>query len=91
MTINWGPVPTTNFFLCLVIFILGLVHYWKHKIQQNNGRLALFIAIAFGLFGVSHLITLLGAGDKWQSIILAIRTFAYLFVILALCNTTFKE
>jgi len=86
MTINWSPLYTLNFFLCLVIMILGILAFVIHK-----NKLALNIALAFALFSISHLMGLLGLGKSWESALLAIRTFAYLFVILALCTSTFNN
>ena len=78
MAIVWEPVSALNLLFCIIIVILG---YWVYKNRENV--LAIYIALAFGLFGISHLSILLGTKSSEISI-LAIRTLAYLVVIFAL-------
>jgi hypothetical protein len=47
------PIVVLNLILCVVILLLGYLVYRKRDIIS-----ALFIGIAFGIFGVSHLNTL---------------------------------
>ena len=77
---TWDPVITTNFVLCIVILILGIWAYAKKK-----GDAALYIGIAFGLFAVSHLMTLLGLAASLTVFLIVIRLIAYLLVVFALC------
>jgi len=46
--------------------------------------LPLLVGIAFGLFALSHLATLLGFREAWETFLIALRTLAYLLVIYAL-------
>jgi len=68
-----------NIALCIVIVILGYLAYKKNKTVP-----ALFIGIAFGIFGLSHILTVVGLGTSLMNFLIAIRTVAYLAVVLAL-------
>lgn len=65
--------------LCLIILVLG---YWGHK--KSGDMTLLYIGAAFGLFGVSHLATLLALKEALTSVLIMIRIIAYLTVIFAL-------
>lgn len=79
MGFNWDPVYIVNLALCIVIFILG---YWGYRKRRDT--VPLLIGIAFGLFGISHLVTLFGLAADWTNVLIAIRVLAYLTVIYAL-------
>jgi hypothetical protein len=79
MAIMFDPITTVNLILSLTILVLGVVAYGKKK----NG-LALYIGGAFGLFGLSHLLTLLGLAQSLTAFLIVIRTLAYLIVIFAM-------
>lgn len=72
-------ITAINFILCVVILILGMMAYAKKKVAMP-----LLVGIAFGLFAVSHLATLLGFREAWESFLIVVRTIAYLLVIYAL-------
>ena len=72
-------ITAINFVMCVVILILGVMAYGKKKVAMP-----LLVGIAFGLFAVSHLATLLGFGEAWGSFLIVVRTIAYLLVIYAL-------
>jgi hypothetical protein len=44
----------------------------------------LLIGLAFGLFGISHLVTLFDLAADWTNVLIGIRLLAYLAVIYAL-------
>ena len=73
------PITTMNFALCVVIVALAIAAYNKKK-----NDVVLYIGVAFGLFGLSHLIVLLGFGGAATTVLVIIRTLAYLTVIFAL-------
>jgi hypothetical protein len=50
----------------------------------------LYIGLAFGLFGFSHLLTLLGLAAGVASLLIAVRIIAYLLVVFALYRITAK-
>jgi uncharacterized membrane protein (UPF0136 family) len=58
---------------------MGIWEYFR-----TRSRVELYIGIAFGLFGVSHLLTLLGLSSGLTVPLIIIRTLAYLLVIFGL-------
>ncbi len=74
-------LTAVNLVLAVTIFVLGYIGYTRYK---SKGRMPLYIAIAFGLFGISHLATLLGLADTLNIILIIVRTLGYLTVIYAL-------
>jgi hypothetical protein len=79
MTFTWDPIYTVNLALCIIIFILGC---WGYKKQKD--AMPLYIAIAFGLFGISHLVKLFDIASDLANVLIVIRVLAYLIVIFAL-------
>lgn len=73
-----------NFIFAVIIVILGL---WVFKAKKLV--IALYIALAFGLFAVSHLAILLGTSSTNISIIV-VRALAYLVIIYALAREAFR-
>ena len=69
------PVAATNLILALGILILGV---WAYERKKES--LALYVALGFGLFAISHALSLLGYGDV-QAVIIPIRVLGYLAVI----------
>jgi len=80
------PVTLVNLILCVIIVVFGCVGYKKAK-----DKWPLFIAITFGLFGLSHLLTLLGLKDDLTGFLIAIRTIAYLLVIYTVYRVAFRK
>ena len=68
-----------NIVLCIVIVILGCLSYKKSRKMP-----ALFIGISFGIFGLSHILTMIGFGESLLNFLIAIRAIAYLLVVFAL-------
>jgi hypothetical protein len=73
-----------NFIFAVIIVILG---FWVFRAKKLI--IALYIALAFGLFAVSHLAILLGAPSTNISIIV-IRSLAYLVIIFALAREAMR-
>jgi hypothetical protein len=71
------PVIAVNFAFCVIIVILGYLGY-----KKKHDTLPILIGTAFGLFGISHLLTLLSFNEA--TVLIAIRGLAYLIVIFAL-------
>lgn len=86
MAFNWDPIYVVNLLLCIIILILGYLGYSKSK-----DAVPLYIGIAFGLFGVSHLAILLGQREALGSVLIVVRLLAYLIVIYALYKVAFKK
>ena len=68
-----------NLALCIIILGLGIWGYSKKKYD-----VPLYIGIAFGIFGISHLLKILGLAEGIATLLIIIRLIAYLFVIFAL-------
>ena len=79
-------ITLVNLILCVIIVIFGSVGFKKAK-----DKWPLFIAISFGLFGISHLLTLLGLHDALTGFLIAIRTVAYLLVIYTVYRVAFRK
>ncbi|MGC9435981.1 MAG: hypothetical protein ACP5C4_07880 [Methanomicrobiales archaeon] len=79
MTLVPDPVLLVNILLCLTIFILGLEGY-----RRTGSDLPFLVAIAFGLFALSHLVALLGFGAALETVLIAVRTLAYVLIIFML-------
>ena len=77
MEFTWDPVIIANFAFCVIILILGYLGYKKRR-----DTLPILIGTAFGLFGISHLLTLLSFNEA--TFLITIRGLAYLTVIFAL-------
>jgi len=73
-----------NLVLCAVIFIFGLMGW-----RRSGKAFPLYIAIAFGLFGLSHLATVLGQAAQLEVPLIVIRTVAYLIVLYAVYKAAF--
>ncbi len=86
MTFIADPIYITNLILCIIILVLGCIGY-----KKSGDMSPLWIGIAFGLFGVSHLMTLLGLKDALTTFLIVIRTIAYLLVVFALYRVAFKR
>jgi len=86
MTFHWDPIYTVNLVLCIIILVLGYLGY-----KKSGNKMPLYIGIAFGLFGISHLMTLLGLKGTLRSILIIIRTLAYLIVVFTLYKVAFKR
>ncbi|MFZ1896675.1 hypothetical protein [Methanoregula sp.] len=79
MVFDLDIVNLINLVLCISIVILGVLVY-----TQKDALGALIIGLAFGLFGISHLYTLLGLGAPWEAATISARTAGYILVIVAL-------
>ena len=75
-----------NLILCIIIVVFGCVAFKKAK-----DKWPLYIAISFGLFGLSHLLTLLGLKDTLEAFLIGIRTVAYLLVIYTVYRVAFRK
>jgi uncharacterized membrane protein (UPF0136 family) len=79
-------ITIVNLVLCIVILVLGILAYAKKK-----DDVPLYIGIAFGLFAVTHLLTLLGLAASLTVSLIIIRIVAYLLVIFALYRLLAKK
>ena len=72
-------ITIMNFVLCVVIVALAIVAY-----NSKKSMIALYIGAAFGLFGISHLVNLIGPATSLADVLLVVRTLGYLVIIFAL-------
>jgi len=79
MQFHWDTLTFINLILCIVILIFGIISY-----QRTKSRVTLYVGTAFGLFGLTHLATLLGLNVTLNVAIIVIRTLAYLLVTYAM-------
>ncbi len=86
MNIVWDPIYAVNLVLCIAILILGVIGY-----QRSKSTVPLYIGIAFGLFGLSHLATLVGLKNTLEIMLVVVRTLAYLIVVFALYVVAFAK
>jgi hypothetical protein len=80
------PILAVNLVLCIIILLLG---YTGFKNSQNH--MPFHIGIAFGLFGVTHLLGLLGYKESLEGILIIIRICAYLIVVYTLHKVAFTR
>ena len=73
------PLTLVNLILCIFIVLLGLIVY-----RKETSTLALSIAVAFFIFGISHLVNLLGYTGMLLTAIIWIRSLAYVIIMIAL-------
>ena len=86
MALVLDPVYIVNLVLCAVILALDYVGY-----RKTGNQAVLVIGIAFGLFGISHLATLLGYAKELEAALIAVRTIAYLSVAYALYRSIYNK
>ena len=79
-------ITLVNLILCVIIVVLSSVGFRRAK-----DKWPLYIAITFGLFGLSHLLTLLGFQDTLEAFLITIRTIGYLLVIYTVYRVAFKK
>ena len=71
----WDPITILNLVLCVVILFFGLAGW-----RRTQKEVPLYVGIAFGLFGLSHLATILGLKQSLEAVLIVVRTLAYLLV-----------
>ena len=68
-----------NLVLSVVVVALAIVAYTSKK-----SRIAMYVGVGFALFGVSHLMALIGLAASLADVLLVVRTLGYLVIIFAL-------
>ena len=71
-------ITIVNLILAIIILVLGIWAYGKKKVDA-----ALFVGVSFGLFAISHLLTLVGLSGKLNALLIVIRILGYLTAIFA--------
>ncbi len=78
------PITLLNLIFAVIIVILG---YWVYRSKKLV--LAVYVALAFGLFAISHLAVLVGTPSNDISNII-IRSLGYLVLIYALAREAIR-
>jgi len=86
MNVVCDPIYIINLVLCVIILVFGIVGW-----RKAGKMFPLYIGIAFGLFGLSHLAAILDLKDGLETGLIVIRTLAYLLVAFALYEVAFKK
>ena len=86
MHFTWNTITFINFVFSLVIFIFGLVNW-----QRMKSKVVFYVAVAFGLFSLSHLASLINLNDTLNLLLIIIRIVAYLLVINGFFLAAHKE
>ena len=86
MTFTADPIYIVKLAFCIVILILGWVGY-----RKSRDKPPLYIGVAFGLFGVCYLATLLSLEETLLPALAVTRTLGYLLVIFALYRMAFRR
>jgi len=86
MAFHWDTITFINLVLCIVILVFGIMGW-----QRSKNVVPLYIAIAFGLFGLSHLATLLGLSTSLNPLLIVIRLLAYLLVTYRVYRMAFRK
>ena len=85
MVFNWSPIIVLNLVLCIIVLILGFLSY-----SRNRNQVPLYLSIAFGLFGISHLMELFRGRGNLECVLIVVRLAAYVLVIVALYKAAFE-
>jgi hypothetical protein len=84
MNIVWDPLYVVNLVLCAIILVFGIIGW-----SRSKRVFPLYIGIAFGLFGLSHLATILGLKAALEVPLIVVRTLAYLIVVFTVYKMAF--
>lgn len=68
-----------NLLLCVAIVALGVIGF-----RRSKHALPLMLALVFGLFGISHLLVLLGLFEELEMVVFGIRIAGYALVVFLL-------
>lgn len=71
-------ITLVNLILAAVVLVLGI---WAYARKQSKA--GLLVGVAFGLFAVAHLLTLLGMATILNTLLILIRILGYLAAMAA--------
>ncbi len=86
MNAVWDPILIVNLVLCVLILAFGLVGW-----RRSGKAFPLYVGIAFGLFGLSHLARILGLRESLETALIVVRTLAYVLIVAALYQVAFAK
>lgn len=79
-------VALLNLIFTIIVFALGI---WGYTRKRND--VLLYIGIAYGIFALSHLLTVLGFAVSLTVLLIIIRIIAYLLLILGVYKLAVKK
>jgi len=82
MTFAFNPTNMINTALCVIILLMG---FWGKKFTT------ILIGIAFGLFGLSHVLVMFGMEQVLMSFLIIIRMLAYIMMVFVLYRLLVKS
>ncbi|MCX6094731.1 MAG: hypothetical protein NTY63_07940 [Candidatus Bipolaricaulota bacterium] len=83
---SWDPVTTFNLVLSAAICAVGIVGWARVK-----NALALYIGLAFGLFALSHLATILGKAEALEALLILLHGVGYILIAIAIYKVAFPR
>jgi hypothetical protein len=86
MNIVWDPIYVVNLILCAIILVFGIIGW-----RRSKNSYPVYIGMAFGLFGLSHLVTILGLKAPLEVPLIVVRTLAYLLVVFTVYRMAFAS
>jgi hypothetical protein len=86
MVFVWNTTLAINLVLCIFITAFGVIGW-----QRSKNMVPLYIGIAFGLFGLSHLATLFSLATALSSVLILVRLLAYVLVTYAVYLMAFQK
>ena len=86
MTFTWDTQTGINLVLCIAIVTIGFMAW-----RRTRSGVILLVACAFGLFGVSHLASLLGLTGQFDTPLIVLRVAAYLLVTCAVLLEAYRK
>ena len=82
----WSPINLLNIVFCVIVLIVSLLAYRKSK-----DKFILVTAVAFTLFGLSHVCAMSMQMVHCTKFIAAVRAHAYSLIIYALLRKIIKK
>lgn len=79
-------ITIINLILAVIVLVVGIWAYGRKKVAAP-----LLVGIAFGLFALSHLLTLLGLAGALNTLLIIIRIIGYLVAILAVYKMAIQK
>ncbi len=97
LNIIYQYTSTIQYLIIDLVFVLNTVFdvvivgmgYWAYR--KSGNKIPAYIGIAFGIFIIANLITVLGYAETLGTVLLIIRSLAYLIFIFALYKFTSKR
>ena len=70
MELNLDPIYVVNLVLCIIIILI--LGYLTHR--KSKDTVPIYVSIGFTLFGISHLVIILGLKEMLNDALISIQT-----------------